>query len=142
MGYAVRAALRLPFVWSPPTLFITGFVTTFAIAIAVSKDLPDVAGDRLEGVKTFATMLGERRTAFLASGLLLCNYAAAIALAIFQTAAFRAPLMVGAHALLAAGLVRATARLDSAGYSKNAITEFYKFVWMLFYSEYLMFPFI
>eukprot|EP00747_Dinoflagellata_sp_TGD_P021027 gnl/TRDRNA2_/TRDRNA2_128214_c2_seq1.p1 gnl/TRDRNA2_/TRDRNA2_128214_c2~~gnl/TRDRNA2_/TRDRNA2_128214_c2_seq1.p1 ORF type:complete len:550 (+),score=94.96 gnl/TRDRNA2_/TRDRNA2_128214_c2_seq1:187-1650(+) len=140
--YAVRAALHLDFIWSLPTLFITGFVTLFAIAIAVSKDLPDIAGDRLAKVQTFATMLGERRTTFLASGLLLCNYVAAVTLAIVKSEAFRAPLMAGAHTVFAAGLIWATARLDKAKYSEGAIKAYYQFVWMLFYSEYILFPFI
>ena len=31
---------------SPAILFITAFVTIFATAIAITKDLPDVEGDR------------------------------------------------------------------------------------------------
>jgi hypothetical protein len=40
--YATRAALGLEFMWSPPIIFITSFVTVFAIVIAITKDLPDV----------------------------------------------------------------------------------------------------
>ena len=31
---------------SPPVLFITTFVTVFASVIAITKDLPDIEGDR------------------------------------------------------------------------------------------------
>ncbi|XP_027363330.1 homogentisate solanesyltransferase, chloroplastic isoform X4 [Abrus precatorius] len=44
--YATRAALGLAFEWSSPVVFITTFVTLFALVIAITKDLPDVEGDR------------------------------------------------------------------------------------------------
>jgi homogentisate solanesyltransferase len=44
--YATRAALGLTFQWSSPVAFITCFVTLFALVIAITKDLPDVEGDR------------------------------------------------------------------------------------------------
>jgi homogentisate solanesyltransferase len=138
--HAVRAALGLPFAWSPPIAFITAFVTVFATAIAVTKDLPDVEGDARFGVETFATRLGVRRVAWLGAGLLLANYAAAVALALCMPGAFNAALMAPAHAALGAALLAATARLDRAGYSAPAIAAFYKFVWLLFYGEYLLLP--
>ncbi|KAJ0982736.1 hypothetical protein J5N97_010991 [Dioscorea zingiberensis] len=44
--YATRSALGLTFKWSSPVAFITTFVTVFALVIAITKDLPDVEGDR------------------------------------------------------------------------------------------------
>ncbi|CAA7054407.1 unnamed protein product [Microthlaspi erraticum] len=44
--HATRAALGLPFQWSAHVAFITYFVTLFALVIAITKDLPDVEGDR------------------------------------------------------------------------------------------------
>lgn len=40
--------------------FITVFVTLFAVVIAITKDLPDVEGDKKYGIETFATRLGVR----------------------------------------------------------------------------------
>ncbi len=40
--------------------FITTFVTVFAVVIAITKDLPDVDGDRANGIETFATRMGVR----------------------------------------------------------------------------------
>jgi len=80
--HATRAALGLPFVWSPPIAFITVFVTVFATVIAITKDLPDVEGDKKFGIETFATRMGVRNIAYLGSGLLVANYLGAIALAV------------------------------------------------------------
>eukprot|EP00884_Botryococcus_braunii_P013088 jgi/Botrbrau1/21780/Bobra.0190s0007.1 len=137
---ATRAALGLDFVWSPAIIFITTFVTVFATVIAITKDLPDVEGDRRFQIETFATRLGVRRIAFLGSGLLLANYVGAITYALRQPGVFRMSTMVGAHALLAAVLVLRTAELDRDKYSQAAIAKFYRNIWSLFYLEYALLP--
>uniref|UniRef100_A0A1D1YCD2 Putative homogentisate phytyltransferase 2, chloroplastic n=1 Tax=Anthurium amnicola TaxID=1678845 RepID=A0A1D1YCD2_9ARAE len=82
--YATRAALGLAFEWSSPVAFITAFVTLFALVIAITKDLPDVEGDRKFQISTLATKLGVRNIALLGSGLLLANYLGAILAAIYM----------------------------------------------------------
>ncbi|KAI8010848.1 hypothetical protein LOK49_LG06G01374 [Camellia lanceoleosa] len=82
--YATRAALGLTFEWSLPVAFITTFVTLFALVIAITKDLPDVEGNRKFQISTLATKLGVRNIAFLGSGLLLLNYIGAILAAVFM----------------------------------------------------------
>lgn len=45
--YAVKDAIGAPFTWSPKVSFIARFMTMFATVIAVTKDLPDVEGDKV-----------------------------------------------------------------------------------------------
>lgn len=140
---AVRAALGLPFVWSPAALFITCFVTVFATAIAVTKDLPDVEGDAKFGVETFATKLGVARVASLGVGLLAANYVGAAVLAIAKPDAFFRPhFALAAHLALGACLALLRTRLAAAAYSQAAIAAFYRGVWYLFYAEYALLPFL
>ncbi|KAK3125481.1 hypothetical protein QOZ80_7BG0605500 [Eleusine coracana subsp. coracana] len=140
--YATRAALGLTFQWSSPVAFITCFVTLFALVIAITKDLPDVEGDRKYQISTLATKLGVRNIAFLGSGLLVANYIAAIIVAFQMPQAFRCPVMVPVHAILAAGLIFQTWVLEQAKYTKDAISQYYRFIWNLFYAEYIFFPII
>ncbi|XP_024021613.1 homogentisate solanesyltransferase, chloroplastic isoform X2 [Morus notabilis] len=140
--YATRAALGLTFEWSSPVAFITTFVTLFALVIAITKDLPDVEGDRKFKISTFATKLGVRNIAFLGSGLLLLNYVGAIAAAIYMPQAFKRNLMLPIHAALALCLIFQAWVLEQANYTKDAIAGFYRFIWNLFYAEYIIFPFI
>ncbi|KAJ4809290.1 Digeranylgeranylglyceryl phosphate synthase [Rhynchospora pubera] len=140
--YATRAALGLPFQWSSPVAFITCFVTLFALVIAITKDLPDVEGDRKFQISTLATKLGVRNIALLGSGLLLANYLVAIFVAFYLPQEFRQSIMVPAHALLASGLIFQAWILEQANYTKDAILQFYRFIWNLFYAEYLVFPLI
>lgn len=73
--HATTAAIGLPFAWSPPILFITCFVTVFAVVISITKDLADIEGDKKFNIETFATRMGVKGVSYLGSGLLLANYA-------------------------------------------------------------------
>lgn len=140
--YATRAALGLSFEWRSPVAFITAFVTLFALVIAITKDLPDVEGDRLFQISTLATKLGVRNIALLGSGLLLVNYASAIIIALFMPKNFRCSIMISLHGILALGLIFQAWVLEQAKYTKEALLQYYRFIWNLFYAEYLIFPVI
>jgi 4-hydroxybenzoate polyprenyltransferase len=45
--------------------FITCFVSVFATVIAVTKDLPDIEGDKAHNIQTFATRLGVKNVSLL-----------------------------------------------------------------------------
>jgi len=45
--YAVRDAVGAAFGWSPKVSFIARFMTMFASVIAITKDLPDIEGDKV-----------------------------------------------------------------------------------------------
>lgn len=51
--------------------FITCFVTMFATVIAITKDLPDIEGDKANNISTFATRLGVKNVSLLGE-LVLC----------------------------------------------------------------------
>ncbi|KAL3813228.1 hypothetical protein ACJIZ3_014496 [Penstemon smallii] len=140
--YATRAALGLTFEWSSPVAFITSFVTLFALVIAITKDLPDVEGDRKFQISTLATKLGVRNIALLGTGLLLINYICSVLAAIYVPQAFRRSVMIPSHVILALGLTFQAWVLERANYTQEAISEFYRFIWNLFYAEYILFPFL
>jgi homogentisate solanesyltransferase len=137
--HATRAALGLTFQWSPQVAFITVFVTCFASAIAITKDLPDIEGDKKYGIRTFATAMGVQRIAWLGSGVLLVSYAGAIAAAVKYSSLFNAAVMIGGHAVLALVLIWRTVALERRQHSPAAIREYYRWIWNLFYSEYFLF---
>ena len=45
--YAVKDAIGATFSWSPKVAFVARFMTIFATVIAVTKDLPDIEGDKV-----------------------------------------------------------------------------------------------
>jgi len=48
--YAVKDAVGAAFSWSPKVSFIARFMTLFATVIAITKDLPDIEGDKVRFV--------------------------------------------------------------------------------------------
>jgi len=139
--YATRSMLGVPFGWSYPTMFITCFCSVYALVIAVTKDLPDVQGDLENKIDTFATRFGIGKVAGAATAILLANYGAALAW-VTRTAAFRPQVLLPAHGILAALLVRGFLRLRATGYSQDGVQTFYRLIWFLFYSEYFLFPLV
>ena len=140
--HATTAALGLPFAWSPPILFITCFVTVFAVVISITKDLADIEGDKKFNIDTFATKLGVKGVSYLGSGLLLANYVGAVGMAVARAGWFNQPLMIGAHCVFALFLIVKTKAMETEGFTKAAVQRYYQNIWYLFYSEYLLLPFI
>jgi len=141
--YATRAALGIPASWSAPVAFMTCFGTVYAVMIAVTKDLPDVDGDKENKIDTFSTRFGVDKVAIAASTVLFLNYGVALAWVCSSARVFFRPqVLLPAHAVLAALLVRGTLRLRAAKFTQEALKTYYKLIWFLFYSEYLLFPFI
>lgn len=52
-----------------PRSFITCFVTMFATVIAITKDLPDIEGDKANNIETFATRMGVKNVSLLGESM-------------------------------------------------------------------------
>ncbi|CAN8069561.1 unnamed protein product [Agarophyton chilense] len=139
--HATKSALGVPFAWSPPITFLAVFMTVFACVIALSKDLPDIKGDKMEGIPTFASRIGPSKMVKLVVAMLLMNYCGAILTAIVAPpGAFRRYVLLFGHLFLAIWLVQYQRTVKPN--SQDSIKAFYAFIWKLFYSEYMIFPFI
>lgn len=139
--HATMSALKLPFSWSPPITFLAVFMTVFACVIALSKDLPDIKGDKAEGVSTFASRVGPAKMINIVFTLLSLNYIGAIATALLAPAtAFNIYVLAFGHLALLLWLLSYRRKIDPSKH--DSIKDFYAFIWKLFYSEYVLFPFI
>ena len=78
--YAISEALNLPFEWKPVVVFIASFMTLFATVIAITKDLPDIEGDRKYNIDTFAAKYGVMNIAKIVTVALSSAYIGAICL--------------------------------------------------------------
>ncbi len=139
--FAVKDAIGAPFGWSPKVSFIARFMTAFASVIAITKDLPDIDGDRAFNIETFATKIGVDKIAKGATACLLLNYVHAIATGVLSKAGTFNPIaMIGGHAALASILIARFRQLDSS--SMRSIKTYYKHIWDLFYLEYALYTLI
>ena len=137
--FAVKDAIGAPFGWSPKVSFIARFMTAFASVIAITKDLPDIEGDKAFNIKTFATKVGVDKIAKGATACLLLNYVHAIATGALSKA-FNPVTMIGGHTALAAILIARFKQLDSS--SMRSVKIYYKHIWDLFYLEYILYTLI
>ena len=139
--YAVRDTIGAPFVWSPKVSFIARFMTVFASVIAITKDLPDVEGDKKANISTFAIKVGVDKIAKGGAAVLALNYLAAIAVGFFSKAgAFNRVSMIVGHGALLTWLLRNFSRCDTN--DVKSVKGFYKNIWDLFYSEYALYTLI
>ncbi|XP_047264162.1 homogentisate solanesyltransferase, chloroplastic isoform X2 [Capsicum annuum] len=120
---------------------VRGFLLNYGVYYATRAALGLSFEWRFQ-ISTLATKLGVRNIAFLGSGLLLTNYIGAVVAAIYMPQAFRSSLMIPVHVILALCLVFQAWLLERANYTKEAISGYYRFIWNLFYAEYIVFPFI
>jgi len=139
--YAVKDAIGAPFAWSPKVSFIARFMTAFATVIAITKDLPDVEGDKAFNISTFATKVGVPKIARGATLCLFANYVHAILTGVLAKAGtFRLLPMIGGHAVLASVLLARFRELEPEKLA--SIKKYYKHIWDLFYMEYVLYTLI
>lgn len=121
-----------PQVWTL-TLFILGF--TFAIAIL--KDIPDLEGDRQYNISTLTIKLGSSAVFEVGRWVLTLCYLGMVVAALFLPGVNQGFLIIthlGALGLLWSRSLRVNLS------QRSAVTDFYQFVWKLFFLEYLIFP--
>ena len=139
--YAVREALYIPFKWNPVVTFISSFMTVFAGVIAVTKDLPDIEGDKKYNISTLASKYGVAKIASISSAVLALTYTVSIMLPFITPAgSFNKLPMSAGHGLLLLYLINIHKKLNPTNIS--SIKQFYKSIWNLFYFEYLLYIFI
>lgn len=139
--YAVREALNVPFRWNPIVVFISSFMTVFASVIAITKDLPDIEGDRKFKIDTLAAKFGVAAIAQGATAVLSVAYLGAMLLPVLQPQLpFKRLPMSGGHAACLAYFLWSFGKLQAD--SMASIKAFYKSIWNLFYMEYIIYLFI
>ncbi|KAK8970108.1 hypothetical protein KSP40_PGU020517 [Platanthera guangdongensis] len=132
--------LRRPAKFSKPLIFATLFMTFFSIVIALFKDIPDIDGDRIFGIRSFTVRLGQKPIFWACVYLLEIAYTVAIVIGATSTSLWSKFATVLGHAFLASILWN-NARSATLT-SKTDITSFYMFIWKLFYAEYLLIPLV
>lgn len=116
---------------------LTGMVLGLTIAIAWFKDIPDAAGDAAHGIGTLVLHLGVRRVMAIGLGVLGACYVSLIGAGIVGLPGVNGPVLAAGHALLLAGMVAITARVDPEDI--EALKRFYRNIWRLFFAEYVVF---
>lgn len=129
-----------PAVFSRPLIFATAFMSFFSVVIALFKDIPDIEGDKIFGIRSFSVRLGQKRVFWICILLLEMAYGAAVSVGATSSCLWSKLVTVLGHAVLASILWTRAKSVDLK--SKAAITSFYMFIWQLFYAEYFLIPLV
>jgi homogentisate phytyltransferase / homogentisate geranylgeranyltransferase len=123
----------------PPSIWVlTIFILVFTVAIAIFKDVPDLAGDRQYQIQTLTIVLGKSTVFNLTRWAITIAYLGTIGAGIVLSASFNSWFLVISHAGLLGLLWWRSQNINLE--NKDSIASFYQFIWKLFFFEYLLFP--
>ncbi|OUS41979.1 UbiA prenyltransferase family-domain-containing protein [Ostreococcus tauri] len=119
------------------TVIVT-IMSMYSVVIALFKDLPDISGDSLHGIKTVSVRFGVRRTFYFCVVLLLlasvCSESSSFT---FRHLTFQNFKAAGHFCAATVMLVKAR-RVDIS--SSASLHAYYMSIWRLFYLEYFLLP--
>jgi homogentisate phytyltransferase / homogentisate geranylgeranyltransferase len=122
----------------PIAWIITLFILVFTIAIAIFKDVPDMAGDQKFQIQTFTISWGKPAVLNITRGVISIAYISMMAAGIWLLPAVNTAFLVGFHGVLLILLWWRSRDVDLE--DQGSIASFYQFIWKLFFLEYLLFP--
>ncbi|KAL7598582.1 hypothetical protein Lser_V15G24095 [Lactuca serriola] len=125
---------------SKHVIFVSGIMSIYAVVAALFKDIPDVEGDKINGVNSLASKVGTKPVFWLCIGLLEMAYGMAILIGLLSTGFWTRLMMVIGHSILGFILWREANLVDLK--NNEAIESFYLFIWKLYGVEYLLVPFL
>ena len=128
---------RPPFV-PPPIWLLAIFFVGFGVAIAILKDVPDITGDRIFKIRTFALGIGAKNIYRIALSILTVSYLLLIIAGFVRIEGMNHIGLVVAHLIILIIVLMVSKKVDLT--QKGSVTSFYMFVWKLFFLEYIIFP--
>ena len=122
----------------PPQVWaLTAFMFGLSLVIAWFKDIPDMEGDRRYRIMTLSLRLGPRRVFHSGLGLMTLCYAAMTLVGLNGLPGVNSGLFTTGHLSLALLMGVVSRRINPQ--NKQSITRYYRFVWSLFFAEYILF---
>ncbi|KAF7150673.1 hypothetical protein RHSIM_Rhsim02G0207000 [Rhododendron simsii] len=138
-----KYVLGRPFVLTRSLVFALAILSLFAITFALFKDIPDVEGDRDNGVQSFSVLAGKEKQQnksfshgsffwygkvfWLCIGMLLMGYGSAIVVGASSSCFTNKLVTVLGHAALASSLWLRAQSVDLD--SKESTSSLYMFIW-------------
>ncbi|CAI9098462.1 OLC1v1035113C1 [Oldenlandia corymbosa var. corymbosa] len=129
-----------PPVFPKHTIFAAFHYSFFAFVIALAKDIPDVKGDKLHGVQSFAVQFGEKKVFWACIALLQIGYVGAILVGLTSSYNWSKLITVGSHTVLALKLWSRAISIDTG--NKNEMSSFFLLVWQLLSAECFLLPLV
>ncbi|KAJ0541274.1 putative homogentisate phytyltransferase [Helianthus annuus] len=119
---------------SRPLLFAVGILSAFSLSMIFFKDIPDIEGDRMHGIKSLAIRLGETRVFWTCIWILEMAYVAAGLVGATSSITWSKYATIISHLAMGALLWMRAKSVDVK--NVKAVQSMYMFLWQLFYAEY------
>ncbi|KAI3715266.1 hypothetical protein L6452_22240 [Arctium lappa] len=121
-------------------LFSIVMLIVFSVVLILFKDIPDIKGDEMHGIKSLASQIGPESMFWCCIWLLGITYGVAIFVGATSSSTWSKYVTIMGHfATILALWVRAKS-VDLK--SMASVSSMYMFLWKLFYVEYLLLPLI
>ncbi len=114
------------------------FMILFSIGIAWLKDIPDISGDRVHFIKTLAVYRGARWAFRGAVSLVALTYLIMILWGGIGVSDYSNVLLTSFHFGMLVLFLTAASLTNP--YRHTQVKLFYRFYWLLFFAEYLVYP--
>ncbi|KAG4977079.1 hypothetical protein JHK82_036367 [Glycine max] len=126
----------------PRSLIVTVvFLSLYSIGIALSKDIPDVEGDKKFGIHSFSARLGQKQVFWICVSLFEMAFGVALLAGVTSSACLWMKIVTGlGNAVLASILWYQTQYVDLT--SPASTRSFYMLIWKLLYAAYFLLAFI
>jgi homogentisate phytyltransferase/homogentisate geranylgeranyltransferase len=129
---------EIPLIIPPPIWLLTIFFVSFGIAIAILKDVPDITGDKIFKIRTFALSIGAKNIFRIALTILTGCYLLVIISGFAKIEGVNQIGLIVTHLIILTILLLMSKKVEIT--KKDSIISFYMFIWKLFFLEYIIFP--
>ncbi|CAI9099027.1 OLC1v1035781C1 [Oldenlandia corymbosa var. corymbosa] len=133
-------AFGRPAHFSKPVIFAMIFYSIITVVMALLKDIPDVAGDKIHGVRSFAVQFGAKKVFSICIYLLQIVFLAGVSVGLTSSYNWSKFVTVVGHLFLSLKLWSRARSVDVG--SKEETTYFYLFFWKLIVGECFLIPLI
>ncbi|KAL8235057.1 hypothetical protein R6Q59_021157 [Mikania micrantha] len=136
----VKNAIRGGLVLSRRHFFSIAMLIVFSVVLILFKDIPDIKGDEMHGIKSLASQIGPERMFWSCIWSLGIAYGVCICVGTTSSSTWSKYVTILGHfATVLALWVRAKS-VDLK--NMTSVLSMYLFLWKLFYVEYLLLPLV
>ena len=116
---------------------LTIAIFIYSIVIAWFKDIPDMTGDQKFDIQTLSLRIGSKTVFIFGNTLLALVFVFLITVSLFYRLELNTTLFIVLHILMLLVLIYKAVYTDVS--NKTAISKYYQFIWVLFFTEYIVF---
>ncbi|XP_076892639.1 homogentisate phytyltransferase 1, chloroplastic-like [Bidens hawaiensis] len=141
-GYYVHAknVIRGGVILSRRHFFSIFMLMVFSVVLILFKDIPDIKGDEMHGIKSLASQIGPERMFWSCIWLLGMAYGVSIFVGATSSSTLSKYVTVLGHFATVSTLWVRAKSVDLKNMA--SISSMYLFLWKLFYVEYLLLPLV